>query len=110
MDLEEFVRDILNQASSSDIIKSSEVKIEAPIVKVRLIIDNSQFVDVFRNFNTSTISFSLIEDKERVYSVDKDSVRDWHVHPFGSPDQHKEADKTTFEEFLNQVEKHISTS
>lgn len=109
MDLEEFVRKILDRTTSSDIIESSEVEVEAPIAKIRLKIDETHFIDVFRNFKTSTVSYSLIEDKERIYAADKDSVRGWHIHPFEDPRKHRESDEMKFEEFLSEVEKYFKS-
>lgn len=94
-------------SDESSLIKSSSVDIESPIVIVRLGIDEQRFIDVFRNFETGTLSYTLIGDDERLYSVDNDSVRGWHEHPFEEPENHDECDPKQFQEFMEKVENYL---
>ncbi len=42
-----------------------------------------------------TTAFALIEDEQRIWGVDYDDLRGWHVHPVGDPDQHRDIDPMT---------------
>lgn len=44
------------------------------------------FLDVFYAANTGKISFALIQSNQRVLGFD--NLNGWHVHPYGTPDQH----------------------
>lgn len=65
------------------------------------------FIEAFYNLTTQRASFALIVAGRRVYGKDN-ARRGWHVHPFGSPDNHLPCQETDFAGFLAEVEAHIT--
>ena len=47
------------------------------------------FLNVYYNEVTETIAFALIENEKRIWGIDKDRIRDWHIHPLNDPEQHE---------------------
>jgi hypothetical protein len=51
----------------------------------------------------STTAFDLIEDEQRIWGVDYDDLRGWHVHPADDPDQHRDIDPMTPSEIVEAL-------
>jgi len=104
------VLDLLEEiyASVEQVNFVSEVvtHVEGPTLKVRLIIE-SGFIQVFFNANTHALAFALIKDNKRVFGVDRDNIRNWHIHPTEDPTQHIPCEEMGFEDFLQEVKKII---
>ena len=66
------------------------------------------FIDVFFNSKTKSISFTLVKNDERIFGIDRDSIRDWHKHPFGNPNEHIPCNETNFTTFLEEVKKNLN--
>jgi hypothetical protein len=98
-----FVKSIIDNAEKAKFIKSSEIYIEGPIAKIRLIINHKSFIQVFYNEKTVTKAYSLIKEEKRLYGIDKDSIRDWHEHPYNKPHEHIECEEKSFKYFLEKV-------
>ena len=78
------------------------VDLEEPVLKLRVHLGASLFIDIFFNAETSKTSFALIKDAQRIFGVD--NTRGWHLHPFGSPESHCPCEVMSFVSFLRQVE------
>lgn len=48
----------------------------------------SMFLEVYYNELTETIAFALIEEQRRIWGIDRDNIRDWHIHPLDNPAKH----------------------
>ncbi|WP_251964099.1 hypothetical protein [Salinibacter ruber] len=51
----------------------------------------------------STTAFALIEDEQRIWGVDYDDLRGWHVYPVDDPDQHRDIDPMTPSEIVEAL-------
>ena len=100
-----FVKSIIDNAEKAKFIKNSEIFIEGPIAKIRLIINQNFFIHVFYNEKTGTKAYSLIKEKKRLCGIDKDSIRDWHEHPYNKPHEHIKCKEKSFKYFLEKVGK-----
>jgi hypothetical protein len=47
------------------------------------------FLEVYHNEVTETTAFALIKEAKRIWGIDKDSLRNWHIHPLNNPEQHE---------------------
>jgi hypothetical protein len=46
------------------------------------------FLSFYYNQVTGTEAFALIEGARRIWGIDYDNIRGWHLHPAEAPDQH----------------------
>jgi hypothetical protein len=56
-------------------------------LSLRLTIRPNLFVQIFMGTQTHALYFSLIEDEQRIFGIDREGGN-WHMHPYGTPDLH----------------------
>jgi len=96
-------RHIVDTSAQSPVVIGIEpLLLEEPVLKLRVHLSASLFIDVFFNAETSKTSFALIKDAQRIFGVG--NARGWHLHPFGNPESHCPCDVMSFASFLRQVE------
>ncbi len=81
------------------------------LLKARLYISPTLFVQIYRNDRFETTSFVLIYNKQRIYA--RDRLGDlWHRHTVTAPHLHDTSVEgckaITFSEFLDEVESVLS--
>lgn len=85
------VNDLLAELTDSQarfwFIQRSEMERTDATIRLRLIIDESLFVQVFLSEATGRFSLALIQGRERLYGRDKEGGA-WHLHPFAAPETH----------------------
>ncbi len=95
----EFSKYAIRLYSRYDFIKAIEIlMLDEPVVKIKAIINERNFISVFYNAETQKYSFALIKDNKRIFGAD--NTRKWHIHPFEAPNSHKESHSMGLEEFL----------
>jgi hypothetical protein len=76
-------------------------------LRLRLIIDETMFIQVYANSNKNKLNFALVSLEQRVFGRDSEGGT-WHKHPFESPEGHRsegEAGRAmTLKEFVVEVE------
>jgi hypothetical protein len=101
--LREAYQHIVDASAQSPVVIGVEpIFLEEPVLKLRVHLGASLFVDIFFNADTGKTSFALIKDGQRIFGVD--NTRRWRLHPFGNPERHCPCDETSFASFLRQVE------
>lgn len=88
MDVATFVHDLLRHASALDCFERVGLQVEGPIAHGHGYISNDAFLRFYFNEKTATIAFALIQQGERVWGVDRDNARGWHLHPVDAPTSH----------------------
>ena len=48
----------------------------------------TELLSALSKFVTETIAFALIKDHQRIWGIDRDNIRDWHIHPLDDPTNH----------------------
>ena len=76
-------------------------------LRLRLIIDETMFIQVYANSKKSKLNFALISSGQRFFGRDSEGGT-WHMHPFESPESH-ESDgdagrNVSLTEFVAEVE------
>jgi len=69
-------------------IQRSETERTDETVRLRLIINEALFIQVFLSETTGRCSLALIQGRERLYGRDREGGM-WHLHPFGAPETHR---------------------
>lgn len=57
-------------------------------LSIRLMIKSDLFVQTFIGEITGSLYFALIEGKQRIFGIDRESG-EWHEHPFATPEKHR---------------------
>lgn len=89
-------------------LSSFEVKVNEinPLrLKVRIILSQSTFIDVFYGSRKDRVDFALIHEGERVFGID--NLNYWHCHPFGKERNHFEIEPMSIEDIVLEIKKNI---
>lgn len=98
----EAYQEILDVCAQSTLITGvTPLLLDEPVLKLRIHLQPSVFINIFVNVETDKVSFALIKEERRIFGVD--NTRGWHVHSFDAPEEHQPCEVTSFESFLNQV-------
>lgn len=77
------------------------------ILKLRLYITSTLFVQIYRNDRLDTTNLVLVYNGQRLYARDE-LAGQWHRHPAEDPAQHDYTPEgqraVAFDEFLNEIE------
>jgi hypothetical protein len=102
---ESFIRETLEASRSFAWIKRIDSKTIGKVAKARLWL-NDEFVEVYYNAQTNSISFAYIHGEQRVFGANNMGIG-WHVHPFGQVDFHEPSLPLSITEFLQALEKEL---
>ncbi|MDD5434088.1 MAG: hypothetical protein PH343_01535 [Nitrospira sp.] len=103
MNIFEFSQEIIDTCAVTTFIKTLEtILFDDPVAKFRAKISDNFFIEIFFNSETDKHSFALIKNKARIYGAD--NTKDWHIHPFESPDAHIPSTAISFKEFIKTLE------
>lgn len=69
-------------------------------LKVRYHIALSVFIDIFYAVRTEKVSFTVIQQGERIFGID--NLGGWHYHPFGKPENHVPINEPSINEIAGQ--------
>lgn len=102
--LEEFKSRVFTTCSNSPIVQSATVfALRETVIRLRVVLVNETFVDVFYNEQTGTTSFAQVHNKNRVFGAD--NAGGWRWHPRNDPASHISAEsEISFEEFMARLE------
>jgi hypothetical protein len=103
MDINQFLLSILHSLSTIDFVEEVDFHTEVFILKGRAILKKGRFLQVYFNEQTGTTAFALIEEEKRIWGIDFDSMRDWHLHPIGNPEFHYKIDSMTIEDIIKAL-------
>ncbi len=105
MDVNWFLRQLLEQLSRLPFVKNLDLNTEVFVVKGRVFLDHNFFLQVYFNGRTETTAFALIKEEKRTWGIDFDSIRGWHLHPVENPDAHLVIEPKTIAEIIDHLEK-----
>jgi len=90
MDVKDFFDELLYALTDTGLFAQVAFQTEGPIVsgQAYLFRSDKDFLRVYFNETTGTIAFALIEKQQRVWGIDYDNRRGWHVHPVENPADH----------------------
>ncbi len=103
MDVSQFLLSLLESLSKLDFVEKVDVQTEVFILKGRAILKKDRFLQIYFNEHTGTIAFALIENDKRIWGIDYDNMRGWHLHPLENPDTHYSIDNKTIEEIIKTL-------
>ncbi|MFH1148088.1 MAG: hypothetical protein V1736_10335 [Pseudomonadota bacterium] len=103
MDLNQFLLSLLHALSNLDFVEQVEFQSEVFILKGKAVLGKSRFLQVYFNELTGTTAFALIEKEKRIWGIDFDNLRGWHLHTLGDPRSHQDTGPMTIEEIISSL-------
>ncbi len=105
MDISQFLNELLEAISPLDLVEKIDISTEVFILKGRIILKNDLYLQVYYNEKTGTTAYALIKNKSRIWGIDFDNLRGWHLHPIDDPNSHQEIPPKSIKETINELVK-----
>ncbi len=106
--LSQFIEQLRERCDRSDRVAGYDIRVlDNAVLKTRVHLSIDAFIDVYYNPTNGTCSYTLVQDKRRIYGADNAFIG-WHTHPFENPDEHRLCDEILFHEFLSTIEQWMS--
>jgi len=103
MDVSQFLLSLLNGLSGLDFVENVDFKTEAFILKGRATLEGNRYLQVYFNEFTGTTAFALIEQGKRIWGLDFDNMRGWHMHRLGESVTHRSIKEKSVEEIVRAL-------
>ena len=103
MDVRSFASELLRALATVETIERVVLQSEGPVVKGRAYVTAEMFLEFYFNEKTGTVAFALIRDRGRVWGIDRDNTRGWHLHPLENPVEHVGIEKLTVSEIVERL-------
>lgn len=103
MDINQFLLSLLHSLSKLNFVEKVDIHTEAFILKGRAILKKDRFLQIYFNEQIGTTAFALIEEDKRIWGIDYDNIRGWHLHPIGSVEAHFDIDSITLEGIMKAL-------
>lgn len=103
MDVKTFLKEFIAALADTNFVEDIDLKSEGIIINGRVVLAGEMFLNVYYNEITETIAFALIKNEKRIWGIDKDSIRDWHIHPLNDPEQHESIQPVTIFDIIGKL-------
>ena len=103
MDVRGFASDLLRALATVEAIERVVLQSEGPVVKGRAYVTAEMFLEFYFNEKTGTMAFALIRDRDRVWGIDRDNIRGWHLHPLENPVEHVGIETLSVSEIVERL-------
>jgi len=88
MDVRTFADELLRALADAGLFERVALRTEGPVANGQAHVHEELFVHFYFNEVTGTIAFALIEKQQRIWGIDYDNRRGWHLHPADNPASH----------------------
>ena len=103
MDINQFLLSLLSALSTLEFVKKVDFQTEVFVLKGRVILKKNRFLQVYFNELTGTTAFALIEREKRIWGIDFDNMRGWHLHPLDNSEGHRNIDPMNIQEIVRAL-------
>lgn len=103
MTISSFIETLLGTLAELESVEQVALRTEGPVVNGRVSFREGMFLAFYYNQATGTEAFALIKDAERVWGMDHDNVRGWHLHPVDAPSQHVTIEPQSVSAIIRQL-------
>lgn len=101
MDVKSFADELLSALADTGVFRHVSLQTEGPVVTGYAYTDDDEFfLRFYFNRMTGTLAFALIEKQKRIWGIDHDNRRGWHLHPEENPSEHVEIEALTVSEIV----------
>lgn len=109
MNTSDFARDLLTALATLPPITKVDLQSEGPIVRGRALITTEIFLAFYYNQATQTQAFALIKHEQRIWGIDFDAWRGWHLHPTDDPAKHFPIESLSVPAIVEQLRRALDT-
>ena len=109
MNTSDFANSLLTSLRKLSQITKVDLHTEGPIVSGRALIDDTTFLSFYYNQNTATQAFALVKHAERIWGIDFDDIRGWHLHPSHHPQDHIMIQAQDIQSIINQLQRFLDS-
>lgn len=108
MDVRAFVDELLPALADTEFFERVTLQTEGPIASGYAYVHNEFYLRFYFNAVTGTTAFALIEIQRRIWGIDYDNRRGWHLHPAESPTDHIETNPMSIEDIVANLQAVLS--
>jgi hypothetical protein len=105
MDVKAFAQELLQALAEAERFERVTLQTEGPIVDGYAYVTEDLFLRFYFNERTGTIAFALIENGARIWGIDRDNRRGWHVHTAEAPEHHIAFGPLSVADIISRLEK-----
>ena len=110
MDVKTFLTELIAALSNIDFVEDIDLSAEGVVISGQIFLADKIFLEVYYNEVTETIAFALIKDGKRIWGIDRDNIRDWHIHPLNNPEHHESIQSLTIFEIIERLKNVLEIS
>lgn len=88
MDVGSFTSELVRALADAESFESVSLDTDGPVASGRAYAGEQTFLQFYFNEVTGTIAFALVEGEQRIWGIDYDNRRGWHLHPMDRPTDH----------------------
>ncbi|MBM3127869.1 MAG: hypothetical protein FJ009_04445 [Chloroflexi bacterium] len=90
-------------------ITKVDLQTEGPIARGRAFVNPEIFLSFYFNQATQTQAFALIKQEQRIWGIDFDAWRGWHLHPIDAPTNHLPIEPPDIPSIIQSLARALST-
>ena len=103
MDVKTFTDELLRALADTECFERVALQTEGSIAHGYAYVQEDLFLRFYFNAVTGTIAFALIEKQQRIWGLDYDNRRGWHLHPVDNPKDHVRMDAMSVSDIVTQL-------
>jgi hypothetical protein len=104
MDVRTFAEELLRALADTGLFQRVALQTEGPIANGYAHVREELFVHFYFNEVTGTIAFALIEKQRRIWGIDHDNRRGWHLHPVENPASHVRINPLSLSDIVGRLQ------
>jgi hypothetical protein len=105
MDLRTFTEELLDSLAGTGLFTRVALRTERPVSSGYAYTEDVElFLRFYFNEMTGTIAFALIRDQQRIWGIDYDNRRGWHLHPETNPADHIAIDSLSVADIITRLQ------
>lgn len=104
MDVKGFAEALLGALTDTGLFARVSLQTEGPVVRGMAYVREGLFLRFYFNQVSGTVAFALVAGQQRIWGVDFDNRRGWHLHPQENPTQHVKIDALTVQEVVEDLQ------
>jgi len=104
MDVKAFADEFLRALAGTGLFERVDLQTEGPIANGHAHVREDLFLRFYFNEVTGTIAFALIEKEQRIWGIDCDNRRGWHLHPMDTPTDHLGIDPLSVSDIVARLQ------
>lgn len=103
MGMNQFLLSLLSTLSTLEFVERVDLQTEVFVLNGRVILKKNRFLQVYFNELTGTTAFALINQEKRIWGIDFDNMRGWHLHPLDNSEGHRNIDPMNIQEIVRAL-------